>query len=338
MIKRAEFSKAASSSKGSEHSSVINSCNGSVESQNPLSSDASNLVPDEQSPAVGHNSGLVVRGSRGLHRNQKSSSVGFEGKGKAETKYSDEGLLESSSVCSLGASNNRNVCGRKHDDIDDSVQNYEEAEDVVKEKPAREGTGVKRSRNAEVHNLCERKRRDKINKRMHILRELIPNCNKTDKASMLDDAIEYLKTLKLQLQIMKMGGGFCMPFMMLPGHGMMNAPHLQQLMGVEMGLRSGTTIPCNLPQFATIPLPAITDNRVHMFRFPNQVPTMPISHASFIPMVGNPRIPTGTATNMAENPSHQLTTLLASLSKNSYLNGQTELATKQPLNQVFPHQ
>lgn len=38
------------------------------------------------------------------------------------------------------------------------VQNDEEPEDVVKEKPAWEGTGVKRSRNAEVHNLCERVR------------------------------------------------------------------------------------------------------------------------------------------------------------------------------------
>lgn len=38
------------------------------------------------------------------------------------------------------------------------MQNGKEAEDVVKEKPAREGTGVKRSRNSEVHNLCERVR------------------------------------------------------------------------------------------------------------------------------------------------------------------------------------
>jgi len=110
MIQSDEFAKAASSSKGSEHSSVINSCN--------LTSDASNFVPDEQSPA-------------------------------------DEALLESSSLCSLGASNNRNICSRKHDDIDDSVQNNEE---IVKKKAAREGTGVKRSRNAEVHNLCERVR------------------------------------------------------------------------------------------------------------------------------------------------------------------------------------
>ncbi|EFJ14236.1 hypothetical protein SELMODRAFT_29179, partial [Selaginella moellendorffii] len=61
--------------------------------------------------------------------------------------------------------------------------------------------GSKRSRAAEVHNLSERKRRDRINERMKALQELIPNSNKTDKASMLDEAIEYLKLLQHQLQV-----------------------------------------------------------------------------------------------------------------------------------------
>ncbi|KAL6008927.1 hypothetical protein ACLOJK_022154 [Asimina triloba] len=70
---------------------------------------------------------------------------------------------------------------------------------------------LKRSRSTEVHNLSER----------------------ADKASMLDEAIEYLKTLQLQVQsrgqpsrnvgnvptgseIMAMGSGLCMPPMMFP--------------------------------------------------------------------------------------------------------------------------
>ncbi|KAG5004095.1 hypothetical protein JHK86_028234 [Glycine max] len=345
-----KFAKAAnSSSKGLDRSLVINSPKGSPGRQkNPLNSDTSNMVPrseettppDEQSEAVGHDS---IHGSRGQYFNQTSSSARHRAKGKAhdtKQKYCDEALLESSSLCSIGASNNRNVCSRTHDDIDDSTylsNNDEEPEDVVKEKPAWEGTGVKRSRNAEVHNLCERKRRDKINKRMRILKELIPNCNKTDKASMLDDAIEYLKTLKLQLQMMSMGAGFCMPFMMLPNaaHHMMNTPHLHQLMGLGMGFRPGTAMPCSLPQFPITPLHGITDNRVHMFGFPNQVPPMPISHAPFIPMLGNPStqptpLATSTNINLAENPaSSQLTTLMASSPKNLFISGQAEYATKQ---------
>ncbi|RRT59024.1 hypothetical protein B296_00014974 [Ensete ventricosum] len=39
---------------------------------------------------------------------------------------------------------------------------------------------------------------------MKALQELIPHCNKTDKASMLDEAIEYLKSLQLQVQVRKL--------------------------------------------------------------------------------------------------------------------------------------
>uniref|UniRef100_A0A0E0DLP8 BHLH domain-containing protein n=1 Tax=Oryza meridionalis TaxID=40149 RepID=A0A0E0DLP8_9ORYZ len=74
----------------------------------------------------------------------------------------------------------------------------------------------KRSRTAEVHNLSERRRRDRINEKMRALQELIPNCNKIDKASMLEEAIEYLKTLQLQVQMMSMGTGMFFPCPMFP--------------------------------------------------------------------------------------------------------------------------
>ncbi|KAL8031220.1 hypothetical protein ABFX02_13G010500 [Erythranthe guttata] len=73
----------------------------------------------------------------------------------------------------------------------------------------------RRTRVAEVHNLSERRRRDRINEKMKALQELIPHSNKSDKASMLDEAIEYMKSLQLQLQLMWMGSG--MGQMMLPG-------------------------------------------------------------------------------------------------------------------------
>ncbi|KAK6121055.1 hypothetical protein DH2020_045206 [Rehmannia glutinosa] len=82
------------------------------------------------------------------------------------------------------------------------------------------------------------RRRDRINEKMRALQELIPNCNKADKASMLDDAIEYLKNLQHQVQIMSMGGGFYMPPMMFPGIQHMypaHVPHFSQ-MGVGMGM------------------------------------------------------------------------------------------------------
>uniref|UniRef100_A0A2N9H646 BHLH domain-containing protein n=1 Tax=Fagus sylvatica TaxID=28930 RepID=A0A2N9H646_FAGSY len=61
------------------------------------------------------------------------------------------------------------------------------------EKPVQPRSSSKRSRAAE-------RRRSRINEKMKALQNLIPNSNKMDKASMLDEAIEYLKQLQLQVQ------------------------------------------------------------------------------------------------------------------------------------------
>uniref|UniRef100_A0A0D9VMC8 BHLH domain-containing protein n=1 Tax=Leersia perrieri TaxID=77586 RepID=A0A0D9VMC8_9ORYZ len=75
----------------------------------------------------------------------------------------------------------------------------------------------KRSRAAEVHNLSEKRRRSRINEKMKALQSLVPNSSKTDKASMLDDAIEYLKQLQLQVQMLSMRNGLCLPPVNLSG-------------------------------------------------------------------------------------------------------------------------
>ncbi|KAF8014831.1 hypothetical protein BT93_H0581 [Corymbia citriodora subsp. variegata] len=46
-----------------------------------------------------------------------------------------------------------------------------------------------------------------MSRKMKALQELIPQCTKADKASLLDEAIEYLKSLQLQVQMMSMGCG-----------------------------------------------------------------------------------------------------------------------------------
>jgi hypothetical protein len=70
-----------------------------------------------------------------------------------------------------------------------------------KRSGAKQRNSLKRNIDAQFHNLSEKKRRSKINEKMKALQKLIPNSNKTDKASMLDEAIEYLKQLQLQVQV-----------------------------------------------------------------------------------------------------------------------------------------
>ncbi|KAK9067051.1 hypothetical protein SSX86_014375 [Deinandra increscens subsp. villosa] len=78
---------------------------------------------------------------------------------------------------------------------------------VAKPNPNPPRNPSKRARAAEVHNMSEKRRRSRINEKMKALQKLIPNSNKTDKASMLDEAIEYLKQLQLQVQMLTMRNG-----------------------------------------------------------------------------------------------------------------------------------
>ncbi|KAL8166316.1 hypothetical protein V2J09_007815 [Rumex salicifolius] len=153
-----------------------------------------------------------------------------------------EPAIAASSVCSgnsleRGSSNPPSNLKRKFFETGDSEGPSEEVEDesvgIQKSAPSRSGS--KRTRAAEVHNLSERRRRERINEKMRALQELIPNCNKVDKASMLDEAIEYLKTL--QLQILSMGTGMYMSQMMLPAAMQhMHRAHMPQFSAMGMGM------------------------------------------------------------------------------------------------------
>ncbi|KAL9341357.1 hypothetical protein Peur_064682 [Populus x canadensis] len=184
------------------------------------------------------------KSDRNCHQNFGESAI----KGLEDVEKTTEPLVASSSVGSGNSAERPSDdptenLKRKHRDTEESEGPSEDAEEesVGAKKPAsaRAGNGSKRGRAAEVHNLSERRRRDRINEKMRALQELIPNCNKVDKASMLDEAIEYLKTLQLQVQIMSMGAGMYMPSMMLPpGMPHMHAAHMGQFlpMGVGMGM------------------------------------------------------------------------------------------------------
>ncbi|CAK9137696.1 unnamed protein product [Ilex paraguariensis] len=238
----------------------------------------------------------------------------------------DEPVVASSSVCS-GSSADRasndlaNTHKRKCRDTDESeCQSGDIEEESVggkKAATAQGGTGSKRGRASEVHNLSERRRRDRINEKMRALQELIPNCNKVDKASMLDEAIEYLKTLQLQVQIMSMGAGLYMPPMMLPV-GMQHIPtaHIPHYapMGIGMGMGIGfgmgmVDIHGGSPGCPMIPVPhmqgapvlsppvsgptsfqGIARSNFQVFGHPGQGLPMSVHPASLVPLPERPPI------------------------------------------------
>ncbi|KAL3645067.1 transcription factor [Castilleja foliolosa] len=118
------------------------------------------------------------------------------------------------------AEENRKRKARADDDSESQNNPYEIAE-------------AKKKKAATAHSLCERRRRDKNNEKLMAVRDIIPNCYKTDKASILDDAVKYMKTLQLQLQHMINIMGYGVPMMYngmqqyMPGMGMgLNNMHL----------------------------------------------------------------------------------------------------------------
>ncbi|KAM5554765.1 transcription factor UNE10 [Rosa sericea] len=105
--------------------------------------------------------------------------------------------------------------GSDRDSVCHSRPQREEGDEEERKKRStgKSSVSTKRSRAAAIHNQSERKRRDKINQRMKTLQKLVPNSSKTDKASMLDEVIAYLKQLQAQVHVISRMN---MPAMMLP--------------------------------------------------------------------------------------------------------------------------
>ncbi|XP_010432082.1 PREDICTED: transcription factor SPATULA-like isoform X3 [Camelina sativa] len=170
-------------------------------------SDAAALMSSKR---VGDFSEVLVGGSPAVGSASTAACFGFNNNAQGNSS----GTRVSSS--SVGASGNET-------DEYDCESEQEGGEAVVDEAPSSKSggppsrTSSKRCRAAEVHNLSEKRRRSRINEKMKALQSLIPNSNKTDKASMLDEAIEYLKQLQLQVQMLTMRNGINLHPLCLPG-------------------------------------------------------------------------------------------------------------------------
>ncbi|KAH9327618.1 hypothetical protein KI387_007796 [Taxus chinensis] len=69
---------------------------------------------------------------------------------------------------------------------------------------ARPRVRARRGQATDPHSIAERLRRERIAERIKSLQELVPNSNKNDKASMLDEIIDYVKFLQLQVKVLSM--------------------------------------------------------------------------------------------------------------------------------------
>ncbi|NP_001168665.1 uncharacterized protein LOC100382453 [Zea mays] len=96
--------------------------------------------------------------------------------GKMETKKACEVAVATPSLCSGNGESWREQ--KRKSQAECSASQDDDLDDESGGMRGSGGRGTKRSRTAEVHNLSERRRRDRINEKMRALQELIPNCNK----------------------------------------------------------------------------------------------------------------------------------------------------------------
>lgn len=63
---------------------------------------------------------------------------------------------------------------------------------------------ARRGQATDPHSIAERLRREKIAERIRALQDLVPSVNKTDRAVMLDEVVDYVKFLRLQVKVLSM--------------------------------------------------------------------------------------------------------------------------------------
>ncbi|KAJ8443495.1 hypothetical protein Cgig2_016978 [Carnegiea gigantea] len=66
---------------------------------------------------------------------------------------------------------------------------------------------ARRGQATDPHSIAERLRRERIAERIRALQDLVPSVNKTDRAAMLDEIVDYVKFLRLQVKEEGSDGG-----------------------------------------------------------------------------------------------------------------------------------
>ncbi|GAB2269600.1 hypothetical protein Dimus_004525 [Dionaea muscipula] len=205
----------------------------------PSTSTASDMpirLPQTQQP-------MFMPPAPGVH-GQFYGSVSFPGSAASESSsglnlayFGSQGCAryENAFSCSIESS------GERIAEFDyESEKDHEASE--MRPNPPPVKSSSKRARAAEVHNLSEKRRRQRINEKMKALQKLIPNSNKTDKASMLDEAIEYLKQLQLQVQMLAMRNGSTLhPFYLSSTVPSVQPPQVAAVFDEGNGLPSTST-------------------------------------------------------------------------------------------------
>ncbi|KAL2337584.1 hypothetical protein Fmac_012030 [Flemingia macrophylla] len=191
-----------------------------------------------------------------------SSSRDLSG-GGSDTCHVDLSAAFNSFSASMGSPENT-TSSAKHctaNDDRDSISLLRSLSEAQNEDYKTRGVGRysesnKRIKASAVHNQSERRRRDKINKKMMALQKLVPNSSKTDKASMLDEVIQYMKQLQAQVEMMNwmnMYSSMMLPTITMQHQLKMSMMMAQMCIGMGMNKDMGMNIHNNINMNTNFP-------------------------------------------------------------------------------------
>ncbi|KAK4352183.1 hypothetical protein RND71_027701 [Anisodus tanguticus] len=118
-------------------------------------------------------------------KTRKMTEINNEGD-KEETNNADNQIGQSSSCCSYE---------------NDSNASQELNGDTISSNPKGKSR-ASRGAATDPQSLYARKRRERINERLRILQNLVPNGTKVDISTMLEEAVTYVKFLQLQIKLL----------------------------------------------------------------------------------------------------------------------------------------
>ncbi|KAI3860204.1 hypothetical protein MKX03_022510 [Papaver bracteatum] len=143
------------------------------------------------SPKKKTRSSYVPKNKKNAHakKNQKGSKEGEE---EGDT---DAGLNKHSSSCS-GSEDESNAPQEPNGGSVSETSKMSGALNLSGKTRASRGSAT------DPQSLYARKRRERINERLRILQNLVPNGTKVDISTMLEEAVEYVKFLQLQIKLL----------------------------------------------------------------------------------------------------------------------------------------
>ncbi|GJT71781.1 Myc-type, basic helix-loop-helix domain-containing protein [Tanacetum coccineum] len=129
---------------------------------------------------------------------KKRIRVSRENKNKKNVQPKKNQKMDDTEV---GNNNNNGERNGQSSSSCSSNDDLNESQDVDATNPNGK-TRASRGTATDPQSLYARKRRERINERLRILQNLVPNGTKVDISTMLEEAVEYVKFLKLQIQLL----------------------------------------------------------------------------------------------------------------------------------------